>query len=388
MRILLTGARGYIGARLSELLLKQGAEIATLDGWRLGQPVPEFGPVDAVIHLAHDWNTVEGADEANRKGTELLLQAARAKGVKRFVFVSSMSARPDAPNRYGRVKAAIEGLLQAPTEIAARVGLVYGGPPQGLYGTMLQLTRLPVLPMIDAGQQVQPIHLDEVCAGLIRMATDLALAKPVYRLGSSKPMTFGNFLRVLARVCHGRRLVLLPVPGSLALLAADLSGRVPFLPTVDRERVLGLAGIQVQASAPDLAELRLDLTPVETGLLPPAAARRRLAREGAILLRYCTGARPSTMTIRLYVRTLTTLGEIVPIELPMLIRLHDDPRRPDSPLRRRIAIAARIAEAGREPVAYFHMIREENRFVVLAKLAGLMLIETPLLVLRLLGGRR
>lgn len=387
MRVLLTGARGYIGARLSELLLKQGAEIATLEGWRLGQTVPDFGPVDAIIHLAHDWN----ADAANRKGAELLLEAARQRGVKRFVFVSTMSARPDAPNRYGRVKAAIEGLLQAPTEIAARIGLVYGGPPQGLYGTMLRLTRLPVLPMIDAGQQVQPIHLDEVCAGLIRMATDPALVRPVYRLASNKPMTFGAFLRVLARVRHGRRLLLLPIPSRLALVAADLSAKVPFLPTVDRERVLGLAGIRVQDSTADLAELHLSLAPVEAGLLPSGAARRRLTREGAMLLRYCTGATPSAMTVRLYVRMLSALNETVPLDLPRwpaLIRLRDNPRRPDSPLRRRLAIAARVAEAGREPAGHFHMVEEEGRGTVLLKLAGLMLIETPLLVLRQLSGRR
>jgi nucleoside-diphosphate-sugar epimerase len=367
MRVLLTGARGYIGARLSEILRKQGAEVTTLDGWRLGQPVPALGPVDAIIHLAHDWHSAD----VNQRGTELLLQAARARGVKRFVFVSSMSARSDAPNRYGRVKAAVEGLLQAPGELAARVGLVYGGPPQGLYGTMMRLTRLPVLPMIDAGQKIQPIHLDEVCDGLIRMATEPTLTKPVYRLASNQPMTFGAFLGVLGRACHGRAPLLLPIPSSLALIAADLSAKVPLLPTVDRERVLGLAGIRVQDSAADLAELDLELAPV--------LSRRRLTHEGTVLLRYCTGAKPNPMTVRLYVRTLAALGEATPIDLPRWIRLGD---KPGSPLRRRLAIAARIAEAGREPVDRFHMVQPEGRLAVLVKLAGLMMIEAPLLALR------
>lgn len=416
MHILLTGARGYIGSRLLELLRSQGVSVTVLGQapseqtssvcvfavpWRLGQAIPggvfdnERVAIDAVIHLAHDWNTAEGEGEPNQTGTSLLLEAARAHGVKRFVFVSSMSARPDAPTRYGRIKSAIEGSLQGPGETAGRLGLVYGGPPRGLYGTMLRLTRLPLLPMIDAAQQIQPIHLDEVCFGLITMARDRTPAKRIYRLAADKPMSFGTFLRILARVCHERRLRLLPIPRLPALWAADLSAKLPFLPTVDRERVLGLAGIRVQASADDLAALNLAPVPVETGLLTRSMVARRVLREGAALLHYCAGAAVNRMTVRLYARSLRQLGDLAPLELPgwalrwpPLLRLLDDPRKIDSPLRHRLGIAARVAEAGPEPVERFHMVRQERRLAVVARLGGLMLSEGVLLAVRTLSRAR
>ena len=390
MHVLLTGANGYIGSRLLQALRAQGDAVTVLGRpWRLGEAVPDEvfkgTSVDAVIHLAHDWKD----DDANRRGTELLLTAARSHRVKRFVFVSSLSARADAPNRYGRVKAAVEGLLQAPAEIAARVGLVYGGPPRGLYGTMLRLTRLPIVPMIDAGQRIQPIHLDEVCLGLIAMVKAPTPQRPVYRLAAHEPMSFGDFLRLVARASHERRLRLIPVPRAAALLAADLTARLPFVPTVDRERVLGLVGIRVQESADDLGELGLALVPVEAGLRRRATTGRRLIREGAALLRYCAGAPVRKETVRLYARTLRVLDDAEPLDLPRLalrwpalLRLLDNPHRAGSALRRRLGIAARVAEAGREPAERFHMMRPVGALVVLMRLGGLMLIEAPLIVLR------
>jgi len=412
MHVLLTGASGYIGSRLAATLAGQRASVTVLGAvsselaasakllvlsWRLGQPVPdeafdpERPPVDAVIHLAHDWNTVEGEHEPNREGTALLLAAARANRVRRFVFVSSMSARPDAPNRYGRIKASTERLLKSPQDVAARLGLVYGGAARGLYGTMIRLTGLsPVLPMIDAGQLVQPIHIDEACSGLITLASRPELAKPIYCLASNRPVTFGAFLKLLARVRHGRRLLLIPIPRQIALWAADISARLPFIPVVDRERVLGLAGIRVRDTSDDLKDLGLNLRQVADGLAAPHDRERQLVKEGFALLRYCAGAPIKGETVRLYVRALQRLGQAEPLDLsrwtlrcPALLRLRDAAQQPNSRLRTRLGIAARIAEAGPEPAARFHMTQAERRIVVVMRLVGLAIVEGALFAIRL-----
>jgi hypothetical protein len=109
------------------------------------------------------------------------------------------------------------------------------------------------------------------------------------------------------------------------------------------------------------------------------------------LLRYCAGAPVNNATVRLYVRSLQRLGDVEPLKLPgwafrspVLLRLLDDPRRADSPLRRRLSIAARVAEAGPEPVERFHMVHSEWRLAVLARLIGLILVEGALLAVRTL----
>lgn len=409
MHLLLTGASGYIGSRLLDMAAARGATVVVLGSvpsqyrdaervrafpWRLGQPIPVAAlsgePIDALIHLAHDWNAAEGADEPNRAGTIALRDTARRIGIPRFVYVSSLSARADALNRYGRIKASLEEVLTPPREVAARVGLVYGGRSSGLYATMLALTRLtPVLPMVDAGQLVQPIHLDEVCEGLLTLASRPELSGPVYGLASDRPLPFGDFLKLLARHAHQKSLLIVPFPRWLALLLADISARLPG-PTVDRERILGLAGIRVRETANDLGALNLHLAPVEEGLAEPFR-RQRLIREARTLLRYCAGGPVKASTIRHYVRDLERLGESTPLRLPglahrfpALVRLLDAAAPREALLRSRLGIAARVAEAGSEPPGHFHMTAPVSRFALVAQLCGLMMLEGCLLCLRLL----
>lgn len=167
MRLLVTGARGFVGQGLLPWLAGQGfSGIATgsepprglpdawqgatrgdvLDGKR------DFGPVDAIVHLEVRQHVPRptAADEAeftriNVGGTRDWLDWAAARGLGRFVFVSTIKAvasgdgprlesAPLTPNTpYGRSKAAAEGLVRdwaaaSPTREAVilRPAPVYG----------------------------------------------------------------------------------------------------------------------------------------------------------------------------------------------------------------------------------------------------------------------
>jgi hypothetical protein len=161
-------------------------------------------------------------------------------------------------------------------------------------------------------------------------------------------------------------------------------------PTVDRERILGLAGLRVRETANDLAVLNLQLRPAEEGLAQPFR-RQRLIREARILLHYCAGGPVKAATIRHYVRDLERLGEGKPLRLPgwayrfpALVRLLDAIAPRESLLRSRLGIAAHVAEAGLEPPGRFHMTAPVSRLAIFAQLCGLMMLEGGLLGLRLL----
>lgn len=374
-RVLITGASGYIGIRLVALALKAGYEVAVLGSpprlsgvraypWQLGdEPPPEaLAGVTALLHLGHSWKSDgEGASESNVNlaGAERLARAALAAGITRFVFASSTSARPTALNNYGRVKHSIEErLLGLPGSdgriFIARIGLVYGGPLRGQYGLMSKLASLaPVLPMIGLDRRVQPIHIDDVCAALLRLATDSPPDRRRVVVAGREPITFGAWLRTLRRAQTGKGLLLLPVPIGLALLACDLTRFVPFVPTVDRERVLGLAGAAPMESAADLAALGITPSDPADKLASCRAARKRLLSEAAAMLRYAGGSRAATTAsvIRLG-RALERdrdSGRALPAFVllwPALIRLIE-PWRPSMQhrLSRQLHLAAMVAES-------------------------------------------
>jgi NADH dehydrogenase len=371
--VLVTGANGYIGSRLVQMALNQGRAVTILGRsdreasplarfvkWELGTDLPEFvldTNQTALVHLAHDW-TDRGEAGINYRGTIKLLTSARRLRVARFVFVSSVSARADALNAYGRIKWRIEQLLDDADTVAARVGLVYGGPARGMYGLLLKLvSSTPILPMVDPCRLVQPIHVDEVCHGLLALADGettgrVGLAGPV-------PVTFGEFLKTLARETSAASLIVPSVPLRLALLGASVASHLPFVVKVDRERILGLAGAPQLNCKGDLETLGLSVERVEVGLRRDPIGTKALLREGSILGRYVSRRHVRGNLIRLYARTIRTLDEdrAGPLALPWLalyapslLRLYE-PRRSDAVLAKRLHVAMALAEFSPEGVS-------------------------------------
>lgn len=117
MKVLLTGHKGYIGSRLTPMLLEEGFEVVGLDSDLFRKctfdgklsVVPEiikdvrdateadFDGIDAVIHLAGLSNDPLGdydpslTDEINHRASVHVAHLARNAGVSRFIFASSCS---------------------------------------------------------------------------------------------------------------------------------------------------------------------------------------------------------------------------------------------------------------------------------------------------------
>ncbi|MBF0323967.1 MAG: NAD(P)-dependent oxidoreductase [Alphaproteobacteria bacterium] len=408
--VLVTGGTGYIGSRLIETALDRGCHVTALGGrvapaphprlrvvaWRLGQAVPSeafqacdaFPPVEVVLHGAHDWDGSGGEDDPNVVGTQLLMTSARIAQA-RIVFLSSVSARAGALNRYGRTKWRIEQMLDRPGDVSARIGLVYGGQLRSQWGTLCRLVGLsPVLPMLDAGKPVQPIHLDDLCAALLALAQG-GFAPSVCCLADPATITFGDFLRKLALARHGRRLRMVSIPAELALRGIDLAARIPGLPRIDRERVLGLMGLPVVDSAASLAALGISLRPLDQGLrLTGRDLNRRLLFEGGKLVAYVGGGATARWAARRYVRALVGAEgpAVEPLILPAVLRLADPfPDRPQQPLSRRLSLAMLVAETSREGGRRFYDFTGTNRAVLVATLTVTAMIEIACLPCRLLG---
>jgi nucleoside-diphosphate-sugar epimerase len=120
MRILVTGAGGFVGSHLCPALAAAGHELrTTVEG------------CDAVVHLANIAHTSASPADLHRvnvDGTIAEGRAAAAAGARRFVYLSSIkAARPE--DAYGRVKAIAEQALlrlEGLDAVILRPPLVYG----------------------------------------------------------------------------------------------------------------------------------------------------------------------------------------------------------------------------------------------------------------------
>src|SRR6266700_4029892 len=139
MRILVTGASGFVGRALVEDLAAQGHRVRAA----MRQPAD----INAVVHLAGIAHITSGIaedlyDRVNRAATAALAAAAARDRIERLVFVSSIRAQsgpacdhplteadtPHPVDAYGRSKLAAEDAIrvaQLPFTIL-RPALIYG----------------------------------------------------------------------------------------------------------------------------------------------------------------------------------------------------------------------------------------------------------------------
>ena len=221
---LVTGASGYLGQPLTRLLTDRGWLVRAVARtrpadllpaqWHQPEPVrdatgsaiahawqpadADFAGVDTVFHLAgiaHQQGQSEPDKyhQANALASNAIAQRAATHGVRRLLFVSSVSAMgpapqagilsPDTPlqpmTSYGQSKAAAESQISqtlANTACAltiVRPPLVYGPHPKGNLALLIRLlmTGLP-LPLGGIANQRSMIAAPNLLALLADLATD------------------------------------------------------------------------------------------------------------------------------------------------------------------------------------------------------------------------
>lgn len=277
MKVLVTGATGFVGSHLAEALRRRGDEVTVLA--RSASKAAALTPlgVRVVPGDLHDRSALEQAAEgqdvvyhvagvvaarseadflvANRDGTRNLVETLARVGTGRLVFVSSMAAagptikgRPlrgdEAPRpvtAYGRSKLAAE---QAVTSAAfpwtiLRPPMVYGPRDQEVL-KVFRLARLGVAPVMgDGSQELSAVHGGDLAEALIAAGTTAVAAGRTYYACHPEIFTGADMARAVGRAM-GRSPAVIRVPATIGRgvlmvteAAARLAGRTTIL-TADK----------------------------------------------------------------------------------------------------------------------------------------------------------
>lgn len=233
--LFLTGATGLVGRHVLAALAPEAREVRALvrgldgpQGARLRTVAgdltrPEtyasaLAGCELVLHLAASTGraTEREHQRVNGEGTERLVAAARAAGVRRFLHVSTIAVRyPDQPHYpYARAKERAERAVVAAglAHVIVRPTIVLGRDAPA-WRSAESLARLPVVPLPGGARaRIQPIDVDDLARGLVLLLGDASLDGQCLELGGPEQLSFADFLRRAQRARSGRPARSLPLP--------------------------------------------------------------------------------------------------------------------------------------------------------------------------------
>ena len=252
LRVLVTGASGFIGRAVAEALVRAGHQVIAASRHPGQHPPGSVGEplaVDLTAVPGRDWwqarladvhvvvNAVgilreQGPQTFQALHTEApieLFNACAAAGVA-VVQISALGADASAVSRYHlSKKAADDALRMLPLRGAVvQPSLVYG--PGGSSARLFnQLAALPILALPHRGaMQVQPVHLDDVVAGVLALVERPPAAVETIAFVGPRALSLRDYL---AQLRTGLGLLsgphVLPLPQFLFLWGARLAAYLP-----------------------------------------------------------------------------------------------------------------------------------------------------------------
>jgi len=309
IRLVILGGSGFIGTRFADLLIRDGYSVCIGD-IRQSSAFPEQWTHCDVLDAGSLQEAVQGADvifnlaaehrddvrplsryyEVNVKGAVQVCDAARAAGIQKIVFTSSVAVygfqpRPvdeDGPfepfNEYGKTKLEAEGVYRAwagedpgRTLVIVRPTVVFGEGNRGNVYNLLHQVASGKFLMVGSGENVKSMAYVGNVAAFLAHGLTLGPGMHTFNYVDGPDMNTRDLIAHIRR-CLGKTGDVLHIPKSIAMAGGhmlDMTARIS-------GRTFPISAIRVRKFC-ESTQFRTERGH-QTGFVPPYSLSEGLAR--------------------------------------------------------------------------------------------------------------
>lgn len=259
--VLITGASGFIGRRLTPLLHSRGyrmrcmsrsASLAGLEGVEtvqgdmltpLSLPAILEG-VDTAFYLVHSMaGGRAGFERRDREAAENFVRAAERAGVRRVIYLGGLGETGDELSEHLRSRLEVAEILRsgsfATTFLRAAVIIGAGGASFEMVRFLVERLPLMITPRW-VNTRCQPIAVADVITYLAGCLADERTSGRTFDIGGPEVLTYRAMMERFAAI-EGRTLYILPVPVLSPKLSSYWVGLItPVPPSVSMPLIEGL----------------------------------------------------------------------------------------------------------------------------------------------------
>lgn len=293
LRVLVTGATGFIGSRLVPAAIEAGHEVRAMTrhpesyegpGEPVGADVGDPGSLDAAldgvdvaVYLVHslDRPDFEAVDQAAAIAFGV---AAGQAGVRQIVYLGGLGPEDGPLSAHLRSRRHAEALLGRGcvpvTVLRAAVVVGHGGVSWELTRQLVEHLPAMVVPRW-AMTKTQPIGVDDVVAYLLGVIGRPEAFGQVYEIGGPDELTYREMLHIAAEQIRGHAEPIVPVPVLTPRLSSYWLALVTDVDVLTGRNLIDSMGVEVVVTDRSIREI----VPIEP--MPYAEAVRVALAERA-----------------------------------------------------------------------------------------------------------